>query len=349
MSTAVRTIIFPRVNEIALGEFELPAVPPGHVLTRTLYTLVSPGTELRVLGGKYGATGNFPLIPGSCAVGEILELGADVSGLRVGDRVSYCPDPNPAISPRGIHGHWGGHASHHIVPVDSHPIILPPAADPLDYAIAEIAAISWRGVAAAQPQAGETAIVIGQGTIGAFSAMWLASLGGKVIAADLADHRLERALAYGAAETVNVGATDAVERLLAHTDGGADIVVETSGVNAGVALGHRVLRRAPLQFRQSIQDGIARWPRLVYQANYLAEFPIDPHGYFPGEGVLVLTPADRGRDDRLTAVDMIRQRRIDPRAFIERIAAPSEAPDCYATLRDHPDKLCSVVFDWSRE
>lgn len=44
---------------------------------------------------------------------------------------------------------------------------LPAGADPWHYVVTEIAAISWRGVTAAFPAPGETAVVVGQGLIGA--------------------------------------------------------------------------------------------------------------------------------------------------------------------------------------
>ncbi len=349
MTDRSKAIVFRSENEVGTDEFALPALPPQHLSVRALYTMVSPGTELRVLAGNYGAADNYPLIPGCCAVGEIETVGEAVEGFRVGDRISYCPDPSPEISPQGIHAHWGGHASRHIVPVATHPILLPQDANPLDYSITEICAISWRGIYAAQPKTGEIAAVVGQGAIGAFSTICLVALGCKVIAIDIEEYRLERSLRYGAAAAVNSRDSDALQRILAQTDGGADIVVESSGVNPGVELAHKLLRKTPLAFRQSISDSLSRWPRLVYQANYLGDFPINPHGYFDAEGALVLTPTDRGREDRMAVAELIRQGHIDASVFIERIAKPSEAPECFATLRDHPDQLCSVVFDWSQE
>jgi len=59
-----RAILFPRPNEVELQAIELPAIGPNEVLAETIHTFVSPGAELRVLGGQAESKGRFPLIPG---------------------------------------------------------------------------------------------------------------------------------------------------------------------------------------------------------------------------------------------------------------------------------------------
>lgn len=342
----VQAIIFEKENQVGHGAYPLPDVGPGQLLTETKYTFVSPGTELRVLAGHYGAAGNFPLIPGYCPVSEVIAAGADVTGFRKGDLVAFTPDPSPAVSPQGIHSHWGGQASHHLVPVATHPVLLPRDADPLDYVFTEVAAISLRGATAAQPQPGEMAVVIGQGAIGAFSAGWLAAAGCRVVTVDVSDYRLKRSEGYGAGATVNAGDPDAAERVLALTGGGADIVVESSGVAPGVELAHKILRKRPEAFRSPLSSALGKWPRLVYQANYLDTVTINAHDYFDGEGVVVLTPTDRGLEDRVRTVELLRQGKLNTRAFIDRVLPVVEAPAAYADLRDNKDKVSTVVIDW---
>jgi len=49
---------------------------------RTHYTLVSSGTELRVLGGHYGAKEKYPVIPGYSVVGEVVAVGPSLGRLQ---------------------------------------------------------------------------------------------------------------------------------------------------------------------------------------------------------------------------------------------------------------------------
>lgn len=211
---------------------------PKEIAVKTLYSMVSSGTEGRVLAGHYGAEGKFPLVPGYSVVGEVTEVGAQAGGWKVGDLVS-AGNPQPVA---GVHHQWGGHASHHVYNAEN-PVLLPLGAAPLDYVVAELAAISFRGVMAASPRRGETAAVIGQGLIGAFSGAWLGVLGCRVVVADVAPSRLERALKRGVAATVNARDENAAQRL-ASLCGGADIVVESSGNARGFALATSLLKEA---------------------------------------------------------------------------------------------------------
>lgn len=344
----VNAIVFEKVNTVGFGEFVLPEMKENHILIKTLYTFVSSGTELRVLAGHYGAAENFPLIPGYAVIGEVLDFGKNVKGYRAGDLVSYGTDATAYSKPLDINAQWGGQASHHLVPDFYKPILLSRGCKPFDYVISQVAAISWRGVEASRPQPGECAVVIGQGTIGAFSAAWLNSRGCRVITVDMADYRLERSLKYGAYAYVNAGAGDAKERILELTNGGADIVIEASGTTPGYELAHKIIRKTPSAFGANISPVKGNWPRIVYQANYLEKIKLDPWGDLDSEGVIIITPTDRGTEDRQNAVEGIRKGLINPEDFIDLVAPYTEAVSAYEKLRLHPEQVFSVAFDWTK-
>ena len=350
MTQRIQAIVYTDVNQIVTRELQLPACEENEIVVRTHYTMVSPGTELRVLGGHYGAAGKFPLIPGYSVVGEVTSVGAQVKGFRVGDMIS---GRNPKAVP-GIHAHWGGQASMHVYATsgEDRPVLLPAGAKAMDYVIAEVAAISFRGVEAANPKAGETAIVLGQGIIGSFSAHWLHARGCRVIVADIEPGRLKGAMARGMAAAVRVGEPDALERLLMLCNGGADIVVESSGSSAGALLAYKLVRRKPQNYGKEYkvepigfyhQD----WPRLVMQANYLEPVSINPFAFFNGEGITILAPKDRGVEDRQKVVEAIRRGEIRASDFVQRVVPFSDAPAAYAALRDDKNNNFSLVFDWT--
>jgi alcohol dehydrogenase len=79
---------------------------------------------------------------------------------------------------------------------------------------------------------GDTVVIVGAGPIGLATIM-TAKLHtpGTIVAVDLADARLARALEFGADVAVNNGSEDAVARVLELTDGlGADVAIEAVGV-----------------------------------------------------------------------------------------------------------------------
>src|SRR5438477_4936959 len=82
--------------KVEVREVELPEPGPGQVLVRTEASFVSPGTELAVYTGTHQwlkdpnlPDWKFPFRPGYSAAGEVAAVGAGVTGLKPGDRVSY--------------------------------------------------------------------------------------------------------------------------------------------------------------------------------------------------------------------------------------------------------------------
>jgi 2-desacetyl-2-hydroxyethyl bacteriochlorophyllide A dehydrogenase len=350
----IKAIVFEGPNDVALRDFEMPPCGPKEIVTETLYSFVSPGTELRVLSGLAQSKGKFPLIPGYSWVGRVIEVGPDLKGWRKGDLVS------------GRHGlplmpnvtqMYGGQVSHNRCEVAGDAVVrLPDGAEPWDYVCAEVAAISWRGISAAFPAPGESAVVVGQGLIGAFSAKWLLVHGAKVIAVDLDETRLARARKWGAI-ALNANREDLAETIQAMLGGrGADIAVEASGSQAGAKLAAGLLRqplfgRFPSDYRvASLHTDAHSWPRLVLQASYYNmtfEVPT-PAGLMMGEGALVLRPQDRGIDDRLQVIERIRAGDLKTADIVDAPVPVAEARAAYFELRDHPGRRSALAFQWAR-
>jgi threonine dehydrogenase-like Zn-dependent dehydrogenase len=348
----ISAVVFPAPNEIEIQQFELPPCGEDDVVVKTLYSMVSSGTELRTLSGH----ATFPMIPGYSAIGEIVEIGPQVKGYKVGDLISgrSCPRFIPVINEP-----CGGHASGQVYPAsgEDRPVLLPPGANPMDYVATEISSISLRGVIAAAPQPGETAVVVGQGLIGAFSAAWLHARGCHVVVADVEERRLERALKWsgGKLNAVNVGTPDGEARIQALVNGGADIVVESSGTIPGVKLAYQLIRSTPRSAGGSAYyrgEPISlfphAWPRLIMQASYTQEVTVHPHGFFPGEGVTILTPGDRALEDRQLAMKGIWKGEIRSADFVDHVIPHTEAPTAYRAMRDDKNANFSIIFDWTK-
>ncbi|MBN1557339.1 MAG: hypothetical protein JW951_04255 [Lentisphaerae bacterium] len=54
MVERTKGITFTDVNRVDVREYAVGPMGPDEVVVRTRYTMVSTGTELRVLGGHYG-------------------------------------------------------------------------------------------------------------------------------------------------------------------------------------------------------------------------------------------------------------------------------------------------------
>jgi len=153
--------------------------------------------------------------------------------------------------------------------------------------------------------------------------------------------------------TVNMKNADAQERIQRFCDGGADIVVETSGTSAGAKMAYQLIRRKPPAYSGEYRVepmtlySNSNWSRLVFQANYLEDISINPFSCFPGEGMVVLTPMDHGIEDRQTAIEACRTGSIRASDFVQRIARFSDAPEAYRSLRDDKNANFSLIYDWA--
>lgn len=197
-------------------------------------------------------------------VGRVVEVGDDVAGLRVGDRVvsgagiscgrcRWCLSSrtNLCAEYRTLGLQVDGGLAEYVVSPAGICQLVPDRCDDDAAAMAQPLAVALHALARVGQHPDETVAVIGAGGIGSFIIAGLAHCaeGGRVVALDIDDERLATAAALGADETVNATARDLTELLLDLTDGvGFDVVIEASGapqapaaVIAGARRGGRVL------------------------------------------------------------------------------------------------------------
>jgi alcohol dehydrogenase len=208
------------------------------------------GTDLHILKGDVPAVKPGTIL-GHEAVGTITEIGSAVTTLAVGDRVlvscitscgrcSYCREGHYGQCTGGggwIFGHLidGLQAEFARVPFAETSVYKVPdeLTDEQVLFLADILPTAYEvGVLNGQVEPGDTVAIVGAGPIGLATIM-TAKLRtpAKIIAIDLADARLARALDFGADVVVNNGHEDAIARVMELTDGrGVDTAIEAVGV-----------------------------------------------------------------------------------------------------------------------
>ena len=208
------------------------------------------GTDLHILKGDVPAVKPGTIL-GHEAVGTITELGSAVTTLAVGDRVlvscisacgrcSYCREGHYGQCTGGggwIFGHLidGLQAEYARVPFAETSVYKVPEelTDEQVLFLADILPTAYEvGVLNGQVEPGDTIAVVGAGPIG-LATILTARLRtpAKIIAIDLADARLARALDFGADVVINNGTEDAIARVMEITGGrGVDSAIEAVGV-----------------------------------------------------------------------------------------------------------------------
>lgn len=168
--------------------------------------------------GRYQIKPALPFVPGSEVAGEITEIGADVEGRTVGERV---------MASVGL----GGFADEVVVGAAA----AVPIPDALTYGQAatmtQSYATAWFGLHRRTTVQPEDWVVTlgGAGGIGLAVLDVARAAGAKVISAASTDDKLQLCIQRGAHGVVDYGSEDLVERVREITDGGADIAVDPVG------------------------------------------------------------------------------------------------------------------------
>jgi alcohol dehydrogenase len=208
------------------------------------------GTDLHILKGDVPEVKPGTVL-GHEAVGTVVAVGSAVTTLAEGDRVlvscitacgrcRFCREGHYGLCTGGggwIFGHLvdGLQAEYARVPFADTSVYKVPAglSDEQVLFLADILPTAYEvGVLNGRVEPGDTVVVVGAGPIGLATIM-TAKLHtpGKIVAVDLAESRLAKALEFGADVVVNSGADDPVGRVMAMTDGlGADVAIEAVGV-----------------------------------------------------------------------------------------------------------------------
>ena len=220
-------LIFPGVNEVAIGEVDLPDLRGRDVLIRTEYSFVSTGTERWTLEGRMGgrqAGSSFPLVPGYQKVGRVEAVGPEVTRFEPGQRVFMTRGRIKS----GGSAQWGGHMQYSIES-ESEVYSVPEEVPPTAAAALVVVQVGWNNAQRPSLSPGDLALVIGDGIIGQFTAQGLRARGAEVWLAGRHRMRLDLGLRWSADRVLDVGEEDLLETARSARPAGMDIVVETVG------------------------------------------------------------------------------------------------------------------------
>ena len=171
--------------------------------------------------------------------GEVVALGKDTAGHRVGDLVSVIPLKSCGVCDHCRKGEvqWcaqfglqGGGYAEYAVTRPNQCIALPIDLSLADGAIIEPLAVALHGINLSGTTTGDRVLVLGAGPIGLAVAFWARRLGaGRVAVQDISPFQRDRALEMGA-DVFVVDPENPVESAEAGLGGKADVVFECVGV-----------------------------------------------------------------------------------------------------------------------
>jgi D-xylulose reductase len=247
-----KALVLEKARSLALREIELAETLGPEDVRIAIDTVGVCGSDVHYyIHGKIGPfVVNAPMVLGHEAAGVITEVGADVTGLTVGDRVCMepgIPNTRSKAAKLGVYNvdpsvqFWATPPVHGcLTPSVVHPAAftyrLPDHISFAEGAMVEPFAIGMQAATKAQIKPGDVALVTGAGPIGIMVA--LAALAGgcaKVYISDLVEEKLSVAARYDNIEPILIGRDDPSAVLREATEGwGADVVFECAGAAASI-------------------------------------------------------------------------------------------------------------------
>jgi len=324
-------IIFPRRGEVELAGYE-PAVPgPADLRVRTLYSLMSIGSETIILHQKYDPGSHFArmfsfpqLKTGVQAVGRVEQAGPAADGFTAGDLVYM----------RMAHG------SHQVLPAERCSP-LPNGIDLKEACWAGLAKTAFRAAHAGPFTASEEVLIIGAGPVGQMAIRWAHVKGVEsIVVVDPLAVRLEHAQRGGATEVLCGDIAAMAGRIRQMGSGaGPQLIVDTTG-NAAV-FAHALAVAAP--FAKIVLLGDTGFPgKQALTSDVMTK------------GLIIQAVHDSHDRDGWT------QRRVDE-LFFEQVQSgrfnltglithefsPRDAAAAYALAEQQRGEAMGILFDWT--
>lgn len=246
----MRAIVLEGPNQFhAVSDYPTPKIGAGDLLLKMERAAIC-GTDIRILEGKKTKGVRYPSVIGHEICGTITEVGSNVTGYAVGDRVSLanvipcgCCDmcrsgrENVCLNRKAIGYEFdGGFAEYVLLPElairSGNVVKLPQSVSFGSGALIEPLACCLRGQRNANVKFNDTVLIMGAGPIGLLHTLLAKAAGARrVIVSELNDYRREKALACGADRVADSSKEDLHAIIMEETAGlGADVIIMAIGV-----------------------------------------------------------------------------------------------------------------------
>jgi 2-desacetyl-2-hydroxyethyl bacteriochlorophyllide A dehydrogenase len=337
------SMIFKAPFEVDIAEQALPGIGAAEVLVKTKYSAISHGTEMLLYRGLFPddlavdetiselkQPLRYPLKYGYAAVGEVVDVGADVSKDFIG-RMVFCLHPHESCFAAGVD---------EILPV-------PDDIRPQDALFLANMETAVNFLMDGRPLIGEKVAVLGQGVVGLLTAALLAKF---PLAALLAmDHfklRREASRRLGVRLALDSAGPDGLQKAIEYLDpgaseGSADLVYELSGNPAAV---NTAIAIAGFDGRIVIGSWFGKQPAALELGGRFHRKRIR----LIGSQVGTVTPALSARWSKHrrfgVAWDMIR--RIGPARFITHRIPFVRVKEAFELIEKNPASTIQVILEY---
>lgn len=280
--------------------------------------------------------------------GTVAEIGSQVEGFSVGDRVAIepiIPCETCHTCQAGLYNlctnlrftgspHTDGAFQEYVITRPRFTHRIPETMSLKQAALVEPTSIAVHAVRQSAMQAGDSVAIIGAGPIGLLTlAVALANGASRAYISDLDDFRLEKARQLGATAAINAK-DDAVKVINELTDAqGVDVVFE--------AVGHHLTLEAGLN--------------IVRPGGTLLVIGVSPEEHVSFNMMLAqskevtVIPVYLGRDAFPSALDLLASGQVDGELIVTHTFPLSDAKEAMDTAAYQKDKAIKVMFDMNKD
>lgn len=342
----MKALVITGISKAELQELEIPKYKDNEVLINVKYCGICGSDLPRALDG---GVHSFPMVVGHEFSGEVVEIGAKVKDIVVGDRVTAgallpcgkceaCKQGKPAMcSDYGFIGSRQNGAMAEYIAVKAENIVkLPDEVDYKEGAMIEPLTVALHGIQRINVKAGATALVFGAGTIGLLVLQCLKAVGaGKVYMVDIVDKKLKLAKKLGTDDVINSMDVDLVKYLEEH--GRPEVVIENSG--------------SPIAQAQCLEI-VKKCGSVVYIGTATKDLTLKPEVFekiLRGElnvtGSWMSYSAPYPGYEWTTAVEYIKERKIDLKSMITNVYKLEDGLVPFQTMRNKEACATKVMFE----
>ena len=245
MKDSMRTLVVNKDGTLEVRTIPVPKITPKQALVKTISCGICNGTDAKLIHRRFKGVGmdQYPLMLGHEAVGEVIEVGSEVTGYKIGDKVLLpFVDPDPELYP-GLGSAWGGYSEYAVVhdaaayeegqaPECAYAqTILPDNVDPVDAAMIVTLREVLSSIKRFGIHAGSSVAVFGCGPVGLTFIRFMKLLGvSPLIAFDVKEEKIGEALEKGADYAYNSRETDPDEAIRKICPDGVQFVLDAVGM-----------------------------------------------------------------------------------------------------------------------
>jgi alcohol dehydrogenase len=323
--------VFTGPGRIVLGRKPLPSAGPGEAVIKVTLTTIC-GTDVHILKGEYPVADGLTI--GHEPVGTIAELGAGVTGYRIGQCYT-CLDGHQAQCGGHAMGGWrfgnaidGCQAEYVKVPAAMANLAQIPddLSDEQVLMCPDIMSTGFGGAENGGIRIGDTVAIFAQGPIGLCATAGARLRGAsRIIAVDTVPERLAMARQLGADHTIDYRKTEPVEEILRLTNGaGVDVAIEALGTQQTFESCLRALKPGGTLSSLGVYSG-------------KLGLPVDAFAAGLGDHKLITTLCPGGKERMRRLMNVVASQRLDLRPLIThrfRLEHIEAAYELFANQRD---------------